>query len=515
MSINNSGSLPKLPVPLHEMQRFMNSNYYSQRHPDMKQGLGFETPSHGKKYAQLNAREFAEFAQKREGKLSIYEFGAADGAFAANFLNSLQMDAPEIYLRTSYFALDKYGTLKIPLESAIRRHANAKAQVADVLSLGREFEAKADYVFCHELFDDLASRVVSVRENRLHEIWFVEKQLAFGALAMQTEHRILDVGAEHFNEIAAFMRDIPQKCRITFPVDGVRALSNINRLLRNNGALRIFDYGFSSMDDLALIHAYFSRNLTFGPADSFVNGFSIVGSKSVVNGNQQCSSGTQEDTQLTTPLNFSFFKKLLDGMGFSTLLESHLGWASRIAGEQQVMPYHCAQGFAYNPAKLRAGEFSVARELAKTHRVFEQKSFEYMSDAIRRHGETMKAVSEVALESGIKIPEGQIDGVKAGEKGFVIKTISASVISFLETNFAVKRITKKITGENRSYGLVMDLIPESREKTFRDLFSKDIDELEQAGFNRNEMLWLMFVTPPESRYSGSMIRSSLTAAKKP
>jgi len=521
-------------MPFYKAQRRYNDAFYSRLDPKMKtpeDRLGFSTPSHDREYARVHALEFREYAKSRQGDLRIDEFGAADGTFAKNFLDCLKEMDSGVYERTRYCAWDKSAALQPALKESLSLHRLASAGVADILSLKTDFEAgESDYVLCHELFDDLANRIVARRDGRLQELWSVpcsgnEHQLALmaNAIGLQMEFRDLPEWAEHYAKIKEFMDGQPEKLRVAFPVEGLLALHSMHALLKEGGVLRIMDYGYLTPEIIYHL-AGMSKN-GIGRASMFEKGYDIVGTNEkmvdMADYRQSQIAGNAAGMQITSLVNFPFLASTAEEIGFRTVIETHLGWASRAGGEGYATYAHLAQGVAYNAGSALDGNAAPywmpagAMRLLNCHKlILEGKLEEKIFGITKTMGETTNAINaaiDTVLAKYFKPKQKAVMRVNEGKKGFVLEAVVLTILHHLcKPGAAYERIRSKA----KNLILSQDLVRLEREGAFRASFSLEIGELEAVGFDRKAMEWVLFAAPHDYRISGSTVLVSFTAVKR-
>ncbi|MFH1448033.1 MAG: SAM-dependent methyltransferase [Candidatus Micrarchaeota archaeon] len=519
----NQSNLRHKAVPLHVLQNRMNGRYYAGLNPKngLPEGrLGFATPSQDKRFCQTSAHEFVSFARKREGPLRVDEFGAADGTFAKHFMDNVRETAPDVNERLTYHSWDKSPALLEKGRATLSSHSNVRVGVADVLALKTDFAAgSSDYVYCHELFDDLATRVVARREDKLGEIWFIPIEIPGvpDAEAYRAEFFDLPPDVEYYADIKGFMDGQPEKMRVTFPVDGIKALYSTNALLKSDAVLRVTDYGYLNSE---VIKHFVARSETAeGKGEIFSQGYSFTRALHESEDTQHMNLGIACDTQITTPVNFPFLRKFARRIGLKTKIEPQLVWASRIAEEAQVFPSHYTQGFAYcggGPDTNNAvGVPNGVMKLMGAHPLLRTQTLIKISDIIRKLGETKEAL-QMVLENVIKgkmiFPKRiHISRSEVGQENFVMKALVRSLAKPMIEKGTYARIKQKARSD-----IVIDLmmVPESSQAGFRVSFSREISELESMGFDKKELGWALFCTPVDYKFSGSMFRVSFTATKK-
>ncbi|MFH0970927.1 MAG: SAM-dependent methyltransferase, partial [Candidatus Micrarchaeota archaeon] len=155
--------MPAIIERFPEAQRRFNENYYGTREHDLadpQHRLGFATPSHDPGYIEAHAKEYIKYADGKKGELNVHEFGGADGIFAKGFMNYLETRAPDIYNRTHYNLWDKSKVLLKYAKKELEHHKKVKIWNHDVENLANlHFDNSADFIYCHELFDDLPTRI--------------------------------------------------------------------------------------------------------------------------------------------------------------------------------------------------------------------------------------------------------------------------------------------------------------------------------------------------------------------
>lgn len=514
------------PMPFSQLQKLFNDRFYMGRNPrgaNPEERLGFGTPTQDVNFAKLCAKEFAQLAAKKQGALRIDEFGAADGTFAKNFLDALKRDAPETYGRVEYFAWDKSDALLGVAQKALEGHKNAHCGIADATSLRTNFrEASSDFVYCHELFDDLPSTVVVNREGGLKELWFYRENFT-GAGAYHSQYKELPRELEQYFEIEKFMQNVPEKIRVSFPVAGICALFSLRALLKKGGVLRVTDYGYISGSIIP--HMAIASKNGYGRTDLMPAGYAFVGGSAKIVGkgeyDQYQGFGADRELQVTTPVNFPFLKMLAKKIGFRANIEPHLAWAGRIAGEPCTTPSQNSQGLAYW-AGSRMDEIvqmiNVPRSLMNivhSHKVFADKAVaQEIKNITARMGETAAALDELLdkvfgrFEAfGQPITRRSLEG-KEGFIGIVMLETLANWLLQPTSPYA------SIVQKAKKPSLETTLITVKSEEKFRLSFSREIKGLENAGFDRDELYWRMFALPCNYKISGSLLRVSFTATKK-
>jgi hypothetical protein len=455
--------------PLQDLQRRFNASYYSgldSHKATSNERLGFYTPSQGKRYAQICALEFIESARERKGALRVDEFGAADGTFAKHFLDFIRERASDVYERLTYLAWDKFESLKPVLEQALSSHQNTFIGAADVVALKTQFQPESsDLIFCNELFDDLATRVVARRDGILKELWFSEVNI-LGATAYQYEWHPIPHDIRFKEEIQRVMMTLPERFRMTFPEDGINALYGLSAILKPGGRLRLFDYGYPN-PQAALQFTMLHESGAAGRPDLFSAGYSFVGLSVDKEGTRQTSHGSAENFQITTPVNFPFLSFLSEKLGLGARIENWLKWASRIVGEPQTSPSHYSQGVAYS-CNLQS----------KT------------ADGT--------PLDIVILLQAYKALRGSIPPQQLARK-------------LQEPNGIYERILRKA----KPMKLDLNIVPESSQQDFRQSLAPEIDELVGMGFDRKELDWALFATPTDHSLTGSSAFVCFSAHKLP
>lgn len=461
-----------------DLQREANHGYYSKLDASKvtsNQRLGFHTPSQGRRYAEIHAMEFIRYAREKEGPLRIDEFGAADGMFAKYFLDYLKKEARDVYDRTLYCAWDKYVSLRPVLEARFLQHqGNVSIGTADITDLGTNFqENQSDWVFCHELFDDLATRVLAQREGVIKELYFTEREF-LGAKVRQYLWEPFNSDVWFGDEIKEFMRPFmaadKERLRITFPVDGIKAFYGVSALLKPGGKLKIFDYGYLRAN---LIDKLTQMSVNAGGrAEMFPAGYTWINASALhVEGTEHAFQGEEDSMQLTTPVNFPFLDVIARTLEMRTTTETLLSWASRITGELQTFPGHYAQGIAYlhdETEDMNVGGYP--REI-----------FILLS----AHNE--------ALRMGTLPPD----------------KIYRYAIQLTES-----RMVERINAKRRRAELELEIVPDGSQTEFRRTFEPEIDELVRMGYDKTGLMWALFATPHDYSFSGSWAIVAFTASKQ-
>jgi hypothetical protein len=262
------------------------------------------------------------------------------------------------------------------------------------------------------------------------------------------------------------MKDKPKKMRVTFPHGGINALHGLAALLKSDGRLRIFDYGYLNSE--MLVHfATRSPEQDSGRSEIFSTGYSFVGGTTDIDGSKQTTYIGSNDMQITTPVNFPFLATLSNKLGLKIQLETWLSWASRVIGEPMTSPSHYAQGIVYlygDDERIVMGYPQTLLTLVGTHKMFNG--------------------SRISTEHEI------VDLLKKFQS-----------------------VHKRIMRKARCIDISVDIVPEKSQDEFRRSFAPEINELLEFGCDREKLYWILFATPVDFIVSGSSGFICFTATK--
>ncbi|MFH1750825.1 MAG: SAM-dependent methyltransferase [Candidatus Micrarchaeota archaeon] len=514
------------PLPFQRLQERMNSSYYSKREPSAatpEDRLGFGTPSHDLKYIEAHAREFIDYATRKTGELHVHEFGIADGTFAKGFLDYLRKHSPEVYSRTHYHAWDKAPALLKAAKKVLGDHEQAFVGEADVEKLGSEFNPNsADFVYCHELFDDLPTRIVSRKNDKIKELWFKPMELRMGeirGISIEAIHRDLEFD-EHVKHTRALMKRIPESIRVPIPLGATTALKNIHRILKSGGVLRAQDYGFLNYGILPS-YARMSSGTVGSPYGNMLkDGYAFVGT--IINDRKDGRGGVGgnlDDMQASAMVNFPFLRREAKRMGMKVRAEPLTLWVERTLGRGHAFGSYHGVGLAYKVRGLSESSYEKslppqAFSLIGEHPALKENSplLKGILRIIDEEGDTSLALQKSLNhleENGIKLKFDNLPPKKPNETKYVISAIANFIVKHLAgTNGLVARIKAKaeIVDPTASIGK----IDSSHERKFQ----KEIGELEALGFGKRSIRWVLFQQPYSHRVSGALARVSFTAIKR-
>lgn len=508
------------PLPFHEAQRRVNDAYYSTRSAEAETPLdriGFATPSHDPKYVEAHVKEFIEFARKRGGVLKVHEFGAADATFANGFLNYLRDNAPDVYNRVHYHAWDKSKQLLTAARRALSEHSNATISQGDVeLSNFKSMHGTADWIFCHELFDDLPTRVVAKKKGEVKEVWLSPTTRGNATILEAQHHPLPD--DEHRKRTERFMRKVPESMRTTIPLAGVKALHNIHALLKEGGIVRINDYGIINT---GVFPTYAALSLKYPNAQApylqiLKDGYVVVGAALTQRrAGEGVTAALSSRMQLTTLVNFPYLAEEAKSLGMRVRVEPTTNWVKRNLGQNYSFG---AQHFAAASYRF-AGEIQTellpeAEGFLAGHGLFHPKG-ELRAEVMRivkKEGDTPKAFMravEALNNHGINILVRFAPRKEPGEDYYVLDNLKEIIRNeFMAIHRTVQQKAQVVEGGahvgNVSY----------QGETHRKKFEKEASELAELGFNTKDIAWYLFGEPHTHRFSSGLFRISMTAVKK-
>jgi len=211
-------------LPFDELQKKINERYYKEK----GQGLysDFKTFGSCEKIAKANAIEFSSYTEKHwhDGELLVYEFGIGNGMFAYNFLKNLP---EEISSRVSYFLCD--------ISEKILSEAEKKLKDFNTHSIQcdfSDFKFKAHLIRINELYDDLPSKIF-INDGETKEVLFNEK---LEKKFIPAENKLIE--------------KMPEGYLIPINFTAKKHLENCKKSLSKNGYIDIFDYGFTSINQI-------------------------------------------------------------------------------------------------------------------------------------------------------------------------------------------------------------------------------------------------------------------------
>ena len=207
-------------LPFDELQKKINERYYKEKGQHLYSD--FKTFGSCEKIAKSNAVEFSSIDWP-DDELLVYEFGIGNGMFAFNFLKNL----PEnISSRVSYFLCDISEKILFEAEKKLKGF-NIHPIQCDV----PDFKFKAHYTRINELYDDLPSKIF-INDGETKEVLFNEK---LEKKFIPSEYKI---------------EKMPEEYLIPVNFTAKRHLEICRKNLLKNGYIDVFDYGFTSVEQI-------------------------------------------------------------------------------------------------------------------------------------------------------------------------------------------------------------------------------------------------------------------------
>lgn len=514
-------------LPFHEYQRRTNDEYYRDIGPPiagMPITLPFETPVKDPTYIKANAEEFIAMARRKQGTIDVHEFGAANGTFAKAFMDYLAEHAHDVYERTHYRAWDKSPAWTRSWNSITEKHGAVEFDVRDVADAGSAPErGSADVVYCHELFDDLPTRIVANRNGKLQELWFTPRKTIPGVLSHETEYRELSPDVEHYKEIKRFMKQIPERVRVPINIGAANALTGISRMLKKDGVLRAFDYGHPNKKIISLSYLVAKKGGIIGPHSSMMaDGYAYVGGISPgafdTRHGHVVGAGVTGGMHITTMVNFPFLERIAKKLGMRTRVEPDSRWASRIAGSEYVRTSDLGASLAYRiqqPLHDKPGASGLPYGLDRLlvcHPLNSNRSvIREVKKIVEEKGDNEEGLKEVGryLESkGIRVPIRQRRG--SPRRGYVLRNLTSNLID--ETN----RVYKRIRDNAKDIDIDIEdswIVERESQAEHMGSLNQEVRDLEQLGFGKKEVSWQLFGVPVGHRYSGGLHRVSFEMRK--
>jgi len=322
----------------------------------------------------------------------------------------------------------------------------------------------------------------------------------------------------HLKHTRKIMKNLPEGIRITIPLAAVKAIKGIHRMLKRGGTLRAFDYGFPNYEVLP----FYARTVAVGGphGDMLSNGFTFVrGIGNIAPELPIANTKNVDDSVLTTLVNFPFLARTAKGIGMKAKVEPMTAWIQRVLGKEHTYgPFHTA-GIAYKiPGEEKLptvlGIPAKAIQMVYLHPLQDSRSKvrKSIDTIIQRHGDTPKALTE-ALDflhsKGIKFSSEGIPPKRGNEKNYVYGVLSSLLVKKLGGSRGIfTRIQEKAVTSSPGAS-VSELAKEGGDK-----FKREIGELKELGFNKEDIRWMLFQQPHNYRYSGALSRISFTAVKK-
>lgn len=271
-----------MPVPFDEFQKKRNSDFYRQKGTEFR--TEFKTFASDARFARALARNFHGIMKKSEKEIiNVYEFGVGEGSLGTRFLLELRKAGEKLAEKTVYHFCDfSDGLVKNAVKRADAFGFNVDGITYDAGEGEPKFLKNADYVLANEFYDDLPAKLLCRKGRKIMEVVIEEDERKLALF-------------EGEDEIINYMLGMPEGYWI--PVNIV-AKKHLDYCLRESGHIDIFDYGFSSIDEIKSV-----------PADMWNN--SIV---------------REFGTQVTTDVNFNFIA------GKEMLVESQLEFVERVLG---------------------------------------------------------------------------------------------------------------------------------------------------------------------------------------
>jgi hypothetical protein len=430
--------------------------------------------------------------------------------------------------------------------------------------MGKSFDrGSADVVYCHELFDDLPTKIVAKRNGRLRELWIDTETKNYGVTVSGSSFKDLDPKTPYYEEIARFMKKMPDNVNVPINLGAAAALVKIRRFLKKGGVLRAFDYGY--LNEGLNTWLTNQEGVILGGGGMVENGYAFLGrySESRADGGRpKTVTGKFGEFQVTSMVNFAFINYLAKRkLHMKTRREPHAKWASRIMGSDYVLNADLGMGLAYDMPEMGHDEHvdeekmlrSIAGMLNAPQAVegFLQSAFrmegerrlrEKMNitkglmrlvsfhDVMTEGSELRKKIDEIIAREGddekglektrefLRTQGFNFFGdykVRSGgtKRGYVIAVLRAELISEIEhkakfegTYSAIRRKARKIKFDNK-------LRPIEPEIEHAKQFADEIEALKKLGFKEDALKRALFGLPQHGKATGGLARVSFTAVK--
>lgn len=229
---------------MHDLERFddlqkkVNEKYYRKR--GRKIYSDFKTFGSSDKIAIANAIDFFGWLVKNDdgSEITAYDFGIGNGLFSKFFLKKLyELDKKREYVkRLGYFLCDISEELLEKAENEMKEY-----QIDTILCDANgslDFTNNAAYVRSNEMYDDLPARIFIRKKDGIKEVIMNEK--------MKKEY----ISTEIDDETKQFMKMMPIEYEIPINFAARKHLDKCVKNLRDEGYVDIFDYGFSSIEEM-------------------------------------------------------------------------------------------------------------------------------------------------------------------------------------------------------------------------------------------------------------------------
>jgi len=222
-----------------ELQKKVNEKYYRGR--GRKIYSDFKTFGSSDKITYANAMEFFEWIRTNDDgrEIKVYDFGIGNGLFSKFCLDKFyELDVHrEFTPRFHYILCDISEEL---LQKAVKEMKNYSVETK-VCNATRElpFLREASHIRSNEMYDDLPAKIFVRTENEICEVLMDERMKRNYVRAKR-----IDVKTERL------MERMPVGYEITMNFAARKHLKECLKHLRKNAYIDIFDYGFSSIEEI-------------------------------------------------------------------------------------------------------------------------------------------------------------------------------------------------------------------------------------------------------------------------
>jgi len=164
--------------------------YYVRNMPKIGwEGDYYTSPDLDSAFGQMIARQLVEMAAFVEGPFQVVEFGPGKGTMAAQILQTLEKEAPQVLERLSYLLVEKSPYHRELQQKALSRHQKCTGWLADHSQLA-EFQG---VILSNEFVDALPVHRVTKRDGELREIMVgANEHGLYETLCPITNQEILD-----------------------------------------------------------------------------------------------------------------------------------------------------------------------------------------------------------------------------------------------------------------------------------------------------------------------------------
>ncbi|MFH0972069.1 MAG: SAM-dependent methyltransferase, partial [Candidatus Micrarchaeota archaeon] len=399
----------------------------------------------------------------------------------------------------------------------LEHHKKVKIWNHDVENLANlHFDNSADFIYCHELFDDLPTRIAVKKDGKLTELGF-RTEVAGKAEIVNIEHFPLP-NDEHFGLTREFMAPVPDDLRVTIPISGAKLIREFNRLLKRGGVLKILDYGIPNIESLPHLAARGANASEEDPhAAMFDRGYAFLKPWLKQDlGVRSLTSVPKKAAQLTTYVNFPYLARVVKKAGMKVKVEPMNSWIGRVLGREYEFAFNYSNGLAYldRRSNYRYDPKQDAISLLVNHEIFNVKSglFKKIGAIVDLHGDNQDGLEKAAkllVAKGYGLFKTDLPRKQRNENYFVFNSLARIFTGYL-TKYGgiVPRIRDKAAKIYSIAGVGR------QEPAHIAKFKSEIEDLVKLGFKEADVRWALFRQPYNYRFSGALSRLTLTAVKK-